>query len=364
MSVLKLKELVKTYTVPKSSSHFSVQVPELMIEKGEFFALLGPSGCGKTTLLKMIAGLLSPDRGQIFWEDEDITRVAPEKRQFSMVFQQPLLFPHMNVLENISFGLRMQKLPRRECIERAINMLEAVGLSGFEKRFPSELSGGQQQRVSIARALVTRPKLLLMDEPFSALDPSLRQEMRELVSHLHRENQVSVIFVTHDQEEAFLVADRIGVMKTGQIHQVGKPQHLYEQPSSFEVATFLGAKNVIFGEIADGTFHSPDLHIPLEHRWRDIEGQGWLVLRPEIFRLQPLRSSTSEASISNLAMHSLHGTVKEAAYSQGFYYLKVAIGSQQLELIQTKSDSWNPTAGEAISLDVPLSQIHWIPANG
>lgn len=339
MSGLQLHNVVKTY------ASFAVRVPELRIEQGELFALLGPSGCGKTTLLKLIAGLLTPDQGSIYWGEREMTQVSPEKRRFSMVFQQPLLFPHMNALDNISFGLRMQKVPRHECTERAIQMLSAVGLSGLGHRLPTELSGGQQQRVSLARALITNPDLLLMDEPFSALDRNLRQEMRTLTLRLQRE--VTILFVTHDQEEAYLLADRIIVMKAGEIQQVGKPQQLYEQPASWDVANFLGARNVITGEINAGVFQAADLHLPLPHH---RNGKGWIVLRPEIIRFHPFVRS-----------HSLCGTIREVTYRLGFYHLHVQVGTHQLELMQPHDGTWTPTVGESISLHFSLDHVHWIP---
>src|SRR5690606_37028628 len=178
-------------------------------------------------------------------------------RRFAMVFQQPLLFPHMTVEDNVAFGLKMQKAGKKERIERARNMLSHVGLEGYGRRFPNELSGGQQQRVALARALVADPRLLLMDEPFSALDPSLREEMRELLGRIQKELGVTVVFVTHDREEAFHLSDRIGIMSEGELLQVGTAKELYERPATAEVASFLGMKNIVPGTIAEGRFSAP-----------------------------------------------------------------------------------------------------------
>ena len=237
--VLRLEEVEKTY-----DNEFTLAPLELDIQEGEFFTLIGPSGCGKTTLLKVIAGLVKPDRGTIYHKGHVITDVLAEKRHFAMMFQQPHLFPHMTVEQNVSFGLRMKKVPKSERTRKTKEALRQVGLETFFNRHPSELSGGQQQRVSLARALVVEPELLLLDEPFSALDPQLKEEMQQLVKQLQKQLGITTICVTHDQQEAFLLSDRMAVMKEGKILQVGAPHVLYSQPGSQEVARFLGHDNV------------------------------------------------------------------------------------------------------------------------
>ncbi len=254
MSVeVRLTELSKVY--PKSEAA-SVDRVDLAIRPGSLFALLGPSGCGKTTTLKMIAGLLEPTAGDIHFDDRVVTRVQAERRNAAMVFQKPLLFPNMTIGENVGFGLRMRKLDRAVIRERVTRMLDLVRLPGVDDRRPGELSGGQEQRISLARALVTNPDVLLLDEPLSQLDANLRVEMRDLVRQIQREIGVTTIFVTHDQEEAVMLADRIALMLDGRLLQVDDPANFYQQPMSMEVARFFGARNFIPGHVVDGRFES------------------------------------------------------------------------------------------------------------
>jgi iron(III) transport system ATP-binding protein len=217
----------------------------LDVERGEFFGLLGPSGCGKTTTLRMIAGLEKPDTGVIEFEGKDITTSAAERRGFGMVFQNYALFPHLNVLENVAFGLRARHKPKNEIIERVKSALELVQLPGYEKRRVDELSGGQQQRVAIARAIAIEPALLLFDEPLSNLDVTLREETRSELRELVTRLGLTAVYVTHDQEEAFALCDRISVMVGGRILQTGRPRDLYEHPAQLSVGKFLGRNNLL-----------------------------------------------------------------------------------------------------------------------
>ena len=240
MPLLSLKNISKRYGQTPAVADVSLDVG-----RGEFFGLLGPSGCGKTTTLRMIAGLEKPDTGSIEFDGDDITNLPAERRGFGMVFQNYALFPHLNVFENVAFGLRARKRPITEIRERVKSALELVQLPGYEKRRVDELSGGQQQRVAIARAIAIEPALLLFDEPLSNLDVSLREatrsELRELVGRLG----LTAVYVTHDQEEAFALCDRISVMSGGRILQTGKPRDLYERPANLSVARFLGRNNLI-----------------------------------------------------------------------------------------------------------------------
>jgi ABC-type Fe3+/spermidine/putrescine transport system ATPase subunit len=255
MSVeVRLRQLSKVY--PKSDAA-SVDGVDLSIKAGSLFALLGPSGCGKTTTLKMIAGLLEPTDGEITFDDRLVTRVPAERRSAAMVFQKPLLFPNMTIGENVGFGLRMRRLDAAVIRERVSRMLELVRLPDVHDRRPGELSGGQEQRISLARALVTNPDVLLLDEPLSQLDANLRVEMRDLVRQIQREVGVTTIFVTHDQEEAVMLADRIALMLDGRLLQVDDPANFYQQPASMEVARFFGARNFIPGKVVGGRFESP-----------------------------------------------------------------------------------------------------------
>src|SRR5678809_968738 len=237
---LSLKNVSRSFGSTRAVADVSLDV-----KQGEFFGLLGPSGCGKTTTLRMIAGLEKPDSGSILFQDQDITNLPPERRGFGMVFQNYALFPHLNVFENVAFGLRARHKTKAEMSERVAAALELVQLPGYSKRRVDELSGGQQQRVAIARAIAIEPALLLFDEPLSNLDVSLREEtrgeLRELVTRLG----LTAVYVTHDQEEAFALCDRISVMVGGKLIQTGKPRELYEQPADIAVARFLGRNNLI-----------------------------------------------------------------------------------------------------------------------
>ncbi len=217
----------------------------LAIAEGEFFSLLGPSGCGKTTTLRMIAGFDVPDEGRIVLQGQDVTSVAPSRRPVNMVFQQYALFPHMSIYDNVAFGLKVKRVPRREHRERVHEMLRVVALEGLERRRPRQLSGGQQQRVALARALVNRPAALLLDEPLGALDVKLRKQMQLELKRIQNELGTTFVYVTHDQEEALAMSDRIAVMNGGQVEQIGGPREIYEHPQTAFVADFIGSLNAL-----------------------------------------------------------------------------------------------------------------------
>lgn len=221
----------------------------LVIEKGEFLTLLGSSGCGKTTTLRIIAGLEQPDEGQVFLEGNDVTALEPDKRDVNTVFQNYALFPHMNVAENIGYGLKLKKVPKNEIRNRVEKMLELVQLSGYEKRKPSELSGGQRQRVAIARALINNPKVLLLDEPLGALDLQLRRTMQTELKRLQKKLGITFVYITHDQEEAINMSDRIAVMNQGTFEQIGTPDEIYNHPRTSYVAEFVGSANILEGTV-------------------------------------------------------------------------------------------------------------------
>lgn len=229
----------------------AVDTVSLGIEQGEFLTLLGPSGSGKTTTLNMIAGFEIPSRGEILLENEDITTVAPNNRGIGMVFQNYALFPHMTVADNIAFPLKMRKIPGAEIRQSIREALKLVKLPGFEGRYPHQLSGGQQQRIALARALVFKPKILLMDEPLGALDKKLRDHMRLEIRHLHESLNITVIYVTHDQEEALTMSNRIAIMNEGKIIQLDTPAQLYESPANLFVAGFIGESNFLEGRVAE-----------------------------------------------------------------------------------------------------------------
>lgn len=224
---------------------------DLDIAPGEFVSLLGPSGCGKTTLLRVLAGLEGADEGAVFLGGGDVSRVSTNKRDIGMVFQSYSLFPHLRVSENTAFGLRRRGVGKAESARRAVDALALVGLSDFADRFPHQLSGGQQQRVALARALVTEPKVLLLDEPLSALDAKVRVQLRDEIRRIQLRLGITTVFVTHDQEEALAVSDRIAVMNSGRIEQIGSPEELYTMPSTAGVAAFVGLSSIVSG-VAEG----------------------------------------------------------------------------------------------------------------
>ena len=223
----------------------------LDVTPGEFVTLLGPSGCGKTTTLRIIAGLLEPDAGQVFLDGKDITRLEPEKRDVNTVFQNYALFPHMNVEKNISYGLRIKGAKKPEWQKKVSEMLSLVQLEGYEKRMPSQLSGGQRQRVAIARAVVLNPRLLLLDEPLGALDLKLRRQMQQELKDIQRRLGIAFIYITHDQEEALNMSDRIAIMRDGHFEQIGTPEEIYERPKTRFAADFIGQTNLLEATVAE-----------------------------------------------------------------------------------------------------------------
>ena len=240
---LELKEIKKSFTEGEAV----LDNISLEISKGEFITLLGSSGCGKTTTLRIIAGLEQPDAGNVWLDGREVTGLEPNQRDVNTVFQNYALFPHMNVAENIGYGLKLKKVPKSEIRKKVSQMLELVQLEGYEKRKPSELSGGQKQRVAIARALVNNPKVLLLDEPLGALDLQLRRAMQIELKHLQKKLGITFIYITHDQEEAINMSDRIAVMKDGRIEQIGTPDEIYNHPKTSYVATFVGNANILHG---------------------------------------------------------------------------------------------------------------------
>lgn len=242
---LELKNIKKSFVQEEEV----LQGISLTIAKGEFITLLGASGCGKTTTLRIIAGLEMPDEGRIFLDGRDVTELEPNQRDVNTVFQNYALFPHMNVAENVGYGLKLKKVSKAEIKKKVSHMLELVQLPGFEKRRPSELSGGQKQRVAIARALVNNPQVLLLDEPLGALDLQLRRAMQAELKRLQKKLGITFIYITHDQEEAINMSDRIAVMNKGRFEQIGTPDEIYNHPRTSYVATFVGSANILTGTV-------------------------------------------------------------------------------------------------------------------
>jgi iron(III) transport system ATP-binding protein len=285
----------------------AVKPLDLSITPGSLVTLLGPSGCGKTTLLRLIAGLERATAGRIFIAGRDVTHLSAGERNVSMVFQSYALFPHMDVRENVAYGLISSGMPRRAARERAEDALATVGLAGYGSRQTSEMSGGQQQRVAVARALVLRPDVLLFDEPLSNLDARLRRAMRDEIRSLQRKLGLTVVYVTHDQSEAIAVSDRIVVMRNAEIAQVGTPRELYEAPADLFVATFMGEASQLRGEMsgppgAQATVRLGDVALPLPRRGLD-NGEVTVMVRPESVLL-----------VDPDAPGSLAGTIATATY--------------------------------------------------
>ena len=277
-----LTGLVKRYGATVALDGISLRVVP-----GEFFTLLGPSGCGKTTTLRSVAGFVTPDAGRVAINGADVTDVPPHLRRVGMVFQHYALFPHRTVAQNVAFGLRMQRVPRTEIAQRVADALSLVQLPAHGARYPRQLSGGEQQRVALARALVTRPSVLLLDEPLGALDKKLRDHMKIELKRLQREVGITTIYVTHDQEEALTMSDRLAVMAGGRVEQLGAPRDVYEHPESAFVADFLGVSNLMRGRIVDGR-HVDVGGVTLSAAQGEARpGVVRLTIRPERVRIEP-----------------------------------------------------------------------------
>lgn len=293
---------------------------DLEIESGKLTALLGPSGCGKTTTMKMIAGLLRPTSGDILFDGTSIVDIAPENRGAVMVFQNYLLFPYMSIAENIGFGLKMRGVDKKEIKTRVKDMLDLVQLPGIEDRGPKQLSGGQQQRVALARALIVEPNVLLLDEPLSNLDAHLRDEMRELIRRIQTDLKITTIFVTHDQEEAVVLADKIALMFEGKLQQFDGPDAFYEKPQSVAIARFFGGSNFIPGRYESGAITTSVGRFDASHSAVSA-GDAVLSIRPEAIEL--------DAATDNY----VHGTIVSHVYVGRYARFRIAIGEHQIEVV-------------------------------
>ncbi len=299
MTTVQLSSITKTY----QGSDFAVRNFDLTIPSGKITALLGPSGSGKSTLLKLIAGLLTPDSGDITFDDVSVISTPAESRGAVMAFQNNLVFPWMSVGENVAFGLKMRGVPKKQRQQQAAEMLELVQLGGFNNRKPTELSGGQQQRVSLARALVTQPKVLLLDEPLSNLDAHLRDEMRTLIQGLQHKFEITTIVVTHDQEEAVILADQIALLFDGELHQLGQPSTFYQQPASRRIAEFFGGTNFIPGTLIGTDFRT----IYGDFTVREPRtGVSHFTIRPE--RIQVAQALSANCLMATLVESTFMGT--------------------------------------------------------
>lgn len=296
-SLIRLQNLNKAFGDVQAVQGISIDIKE-----GELITFIGPSGCGKTTLLRTIAGFYEPTSGEVYLDGEDITNLPPEKRSTGMVFQNYALFPHLTVFDNVAYGLKLRKVNKEELKLRVNEALEQVQLEGYGDRKPSELSGGQQQRVAIARCLVLRPKVLLLDEPLSNLDANLRMIMRDEIRRLKEELNLTIIFVTHDQEEALSISDRVMVLKDGRLQQLDKPEVVYQRPANAFIANFVGTANLLPGEVQkkndESYFVTKDLQFSIENP--DNEA-GVSLIRPEM--IQPSLDGSVEGIVVNRVYH-------------------------------------------------------------
>ncbi len=300
---LRLERVSKTFTREGQSAFAAVRDVSLTVEPGELVTLLGPSGCGKTTTLRVVAGFEQPDEGRVYVGEQDVTDLMVYRRSIGFVFQSYALFPHLTIFDNVAYGLRVRRLPAATIRARVGQVLELVGLPGYERRFPNQLSGGEQQRVAVARAVVVEPQLLLFDEPLSNLDAKLRVQMRAELSRLQRQLAITTVYVTHDQEEAMAISDRIAVMRQGVIAQVGTAEELYRTPRSAFVAQFIGRVNLVESRVlgATGDRVAVDLWgASLSVATDDAYAPGqrlFLVLRPESLTLVPESAKASEGEV-------------------------------------------------------------------
>jgi putrescine transport system ATP-binding protein len=325
MPLLRIDSVVKKFGGFTAVDHLSLD-----IRAGEFFALLGPSGCGKTTLLRMLAGFETPDAGKMLLNGKDIAQVLPHRRPVNMMFQNYALFPHLSVRDNIAFGLKRANMPRPEIGTRVAEMVALVKLEGLEQRKPDQLSGGQKQRVALARSLARRPQVLLLDEPLAALDKKLRESTQTELMQLQRRLGMTFIIVTHDQEEAMTVADRIGVMDSGRLEQVATPRQLYEAPNSRWIAEFVGDINMLDGQIESRdanriTIATRDAGtiVAAEPRQPPSKTTVCVAIRPEKVKLSR-RGPVSDAA-NAIPMNRLEGVVIEVSYLGGLTSYKVKL---------------------------------------
>ncbi|MCQ3803705.1 MAG: ABC transporter ATP-binding protein [bacterium] len=328
------------------ASRLAVDGFSLKVKPGELLCLLGPSGCGKTTILKAIAGLLKPTRGDIRMNGRSLAGIPTEKRGIGMVFQKPQLFPHLDVGANVGFGLRMRRIDPVLIRERVREMLHLVQLEGLEERGVTEISGGQAQRVALARALIIEPQVWLLDEPLSQLDANLREEMRELIRSIQRKLGITTLFVTHDQEEAVVLGDRIGLILEGRLHQIGTPPQLLETPATVEVARFFGGHNQIEGIVKDDRFHCEAGTFRLPHP--SGSGPAVMVIR-------------QEGVVLGDGTNALSARVDSARYMGTHQRVNLETGSLSLVMNAPSNQVFKP--GQTIMVRFPPDRIWIIPSS-
>jgi len=341
MPLLEVHHLTKSYVEGRFPDDISFSVDE-----GEILCLLGPSGCGKTTLLRIIAGLEIPDSGKVLFEGRDIRDVPVHQRNFGLMFQDQALFPHKNVFENIAFGLRMQRLPEEEIRERVVEVLDLVGMIGFEERDVNQLSGGEQQRVALARSLAPRPRLLMLDEPLGSLDRTLRQRLMNELRTILKGLGVTAIYVTHDQQEAFAVADRVVIMDRGRKVQEGRPEEVYQRPATEFVARFLGLENLLPGRVVEA---GPPLAVETAlGRLTATDSPALPVGQAVTLLVRP--EGTRCLETGSPAENPVVGQVQTRSFRGGHYQITVAAGGTSLRFELDVLDGPVPEPGEQVTL--------------
>jgi spermidine/putrescine transport system ATP-binding protein len=351
-------DLVKRFGDVAAVDGINLEMPS-----GEFFSMLGPSGCGKTTTLRMIAGFEQPTEGRILLDGTDMQFTPPHKRNVNTVFQNYALFPHLNVQDNVAFGLKRQKVSKNELKTRVAEALDLVQLTGFEKRKPGQMSGGQQQRVALARALVLKPAVLLLDEPLGALDAKLRKQLQVELKALQQQVGITFVYVTHDQEEALTMSDRIAVMSNGKVEQVAPPQEVYEEPSTTFVADFLGVSNLMEAEAqgkqADGNCKVMvgQFEMHAANGTTDVTGPTRIVIRPERVRLE---DSTSEGP------NRIPGMIERPVYLGNALQLLVRLANGDLvqALIQSTGEPMNFKQGDHVKVYMPPEALRVLTDTG
>ena len=360
--ILELRNLTKKFG--EVTAVYNLSIP--YINRGEFVTFLGPSGCGKTTLLRMIAGFYYPTSGDIIMHGARINDIPPEKRKTSMVFQNYALFPHMSVYDNIAYGLKLRKFSKEEIKENVSEILSIVQLEGLEHRRPSELSGGQQQRVALARCIVLKPEIILLDEPLSNLDASLRVMMREEIRKIQRSLNLTTIFVTHDQEESMSMSDRIVVMHKGEVEQIGTPSEIYEQPNSLFVASFIGYINMIDGKVKDKVNRSFIIDTYLGDFENSNESLEYISKGDNITVIIRPEAATIEHGYSKRAKNCFKGKIQNYTYIGSIVRYRIQVEKLPHSFILDVSNPEGKgihNVGETVTIKIPLS-FHCIKKYG
>lgn len=342
MSGLRLENICKTFGNKKVLHEVS-----LNIKDGELMSLIGPSGCGKTTVLNIISGVLAADGGRVFFNNKDLSEMSMEKRGAALVDQDILLFPHMTVAENIGYGLRVRKVNSEVRQRRIGELLHLIHMGEYGRRYPHELSGGQQQRVAVARALAINPQVLLLDEPFSRLDISLRENMRQFVREIHEQVGITTVLVSHDFQDTLAMSDRICILIEGKVHQVDTPHAVFRRPSNKKVAEYLGYRNILHGFIRDGVYHTDLGMLPVVPAMMlPSEGEAWALIRPEL------------VSICRDEESNFSGIVNDINFAGGISYFRIEVKGVVLSGAMTRCPEVHK--GETVPVKIDFHELAFL----